>query len=48
MKLRAEMAPVVEFPQARILCGARVAIDPWHTVSAALLVRRGKDRGDGL
>jgi cytosine/adenosine deaminase-related metal-dependent hydrolase len=42
MKLHAEMAPVVEFPQARILCGARVAIDPWHTVSAALLVRRGK------
>jgi cytosine/adenosine deaminase-related metal-dependent hydrolase len=42
MKLRGNPGSIVEFPQGHILCGARVAIDPWHTVAAALLVRHGR------
>jgi cytosine/adenosine deaminase-related metal-dependent hydrolase len=42
MSFRQDTGPIVEFPQTLILCGARVAIDPWHTVGAALLIRRGR------
>jgi cytosine/adenosine deaminase-related metal-dependent hydrolase len=42
MKTQAEMAPILRFPEGRILRGARVAIDPGHAVRAALLVRRGR------
>jgi len=42
MKRQAELAPILRFPEGRILRGARVAIDPWHAVRAALLIRRGR------
>ena len=42
MNPQPEKQLVAKLPQSRILCGARVAIDPWHAVRATLLVRGGK------
>jgi cytosine/adenosine deaminase-related metal-dependent hydrolase len=33
---------IAGFAQDRLLCNARVALDPWNTVRASILIRRGK------
>ena len=42
MSLQAQPSLIPGLPQSLLLCNARVALDPWHTVNAALLVRDGK------
>jgi cytosine/adenosine deaminase-related metal-dependent hydrolase len=42
MSLQTSPPLIAGLPQYLLLCNARVALNPWHTVNAALLVRGGK------